>query len=686
MTDVYFRFSPDVLRRLGEELNPTPDAGIVELVKNSYDADARSCRVSLHNTTQTGGSISIRDDGDGMDADTIRDAWLLVGRSSKSASASTRLGRIPAGNKGLGRLAALRLGSSATLITRPRTNPTHQLTLDVDWQRLDKADVVEEVPFRIVTTALPDSVAGTEITLHDVASRLTRLDVKRLARALLLLADPFSEDKRGFLPVLEAPEFQDLATLVERRYFDEADFHLTATLDADGRASARVTDYRGGELFSAGHDDIASNGTRSYEAANASLDFWAFILAGTGFAMRPTTVAEVRQWLQAFGGVHLYHNCLRVNPYGNPGDDWLGLNLRRAQSPEERPSTNTSIGRLAVHGDAHFLVEKTDRSGFVEGETFLELKRFCQDALEWMARRRLEHAEKRRRTQRTRAEVHARRARKELHAALETVPQKARDVLLAAVSTYDKARNREVTGLRREVDLYRTLSTAGITAATFAHESAANPVKVITHATNTIARRGRKVLGSRYEQFLQEPVALVHRSLGALRVLGAFTLSLTEGRKRRRMRVDVHPVILQFIGMFRPFSLEREVDVSPALAPGNPYLRATEASLESMLANFLNNSFCWFERASTPARRVVISTQVNGNTLTMRVQDNGPGISGIALSDIWLPGQTTRPDGTGLGLTIVRDCVADLGGTVEAVAHGILGGAEFVVTLPLLGS
>jgi len=36
-----------ILRRLGEELNPTMDQGVLELVKNSYDADAISCTVTL---------------------------------------------------------------------------------------------------------------------------------------------------------------------------------------------------------------------------------------------------------------------------------------------------------------------------------------------------------------------------------------------------------------------------------------------------------------------------------------------------------------------------------------------------------------------------------------------------------------------------------------------------------------
>src|SRR5205823_3103933 len=110
MSEANLRFSTDILRRLGEELNPSPDQGILELAKNSYDADAIECTVELIGTHSEGGTIRVTDNGNGMDEEAIRDGWLVLGRSSKNASMPTDLGRIPAGNKGLGRLAALRMG------------------------------------------------------------------------------------------------------------------------------------------------------------------------------------------------------------------------------------------------------------------------------------------------------------------------------------------------------------------------------------------------------------------------------------------------------------------------------------------------------------------------------------------------------------------------------------------------
>ena len=55
MSTATFRFSTDILQRLGEELITSLDQGIVELVKNSYDADALKCTIEMLGTDKPGG-------------------------------------------------------------------------------------------------------------------------------------------------------------------------------------------------------------------------------------------------------------------------------------------------------------------------------------------------------------------------------------------------------------------------------------------------------------------------------------------------------------------------------------------------------------------------------------------------------------------------------------------------------
>ena len=156
--------------------------------------------------------------------------------------------------------------------------------------------------------------------------------------------------------------------------------------------------------------------------------------------------------------------------------------------------------------------------------------------------------------------------------------------------------------------------------------------------------------------------------------------------KRRVGRVTIHKTIENVLQIFEPFLVGRDVTVEMDFCDGSPFLQGSEAAIESILTNLLNNGLAAFERAGTTNRRIVFRTRLTDRYVQIAVLDNGPGIDGIAIKDIWLPGQSTEPNGTGLGLTIVRDTVRDLGGSVSAKEVGELGGAEFTVDLPILGA
>ncbi len=682
------KFATSILRRLGEELNTAPDQGLIELIKNAYDADATNCVVELTDIALPTGKVLVSDDGDGMDLEQLKDGWLVLGRSKKNPHEATRLGRIPAGDKGLGRLAAIRMGSKVNVATIPRDNHKTEYSLEIDWSRFDKADLVDAVPLQIVSSSFNEPrKSGTVIAMSALRTQIGRMDIKRLARAMILLADPFGDNPLGFKPILKASAFHDLEKLVENRYFGDAEFHLIAGVDKNGNARAEVTDWRGGKLFEAEHSELRQKlGGKPYLCPNCRFDLWAFILDEPTFATRTTTRTEVQNWLKEFGGVHLYYNGLRVSPYGDVGDDWLGINLMRARSPELRPSTNTAIGRIMIFDTEGRLIQKTDRSGFIENESFQEIKQFAVDALNWMARRRLEEREAKRASARTEAESKSSQTKQTVREQIAKAPAATRKSIEAAFDQYEKAHTKEVVELKKEVQLYRTLSTVGITAAVFAHESANNPLKLIGQSIRTIRTRGKQSLGNKYSDILEKPVERVLRSVEAMRVLGNVTLSLVDHDKRRSSRVDIHKVIKSTADLFSPFLQDHDTRIDFQLDQGEPYLRSSVAAIESIIANLVNNSIVAFERKSPSERIITIRTAVSDNSVELRVLDNGPGIEGISLKDIWLPGQTTKENGTGLGLTIVRDTVIDMGGSVAAVPKGELGGAEVIVSLPTIGA
>ena len=681
-----FRFAPDILRRLGEELNPSLEHGVIELVKNSRDADARNCDVRLSRVTAPGGTIHVSDDGDGMTADELVNGFLLLGRSPKVGRGRTRRGRVLAGSKGLGRLAALRAGSIAEIRTRPRAEPDREHRIILRWCDFDDVAAVEDVDIEIKTLGrAPSATDGTDIHIRGLTGRLGRREVKRLARSLLLLADPFGDDPSDFRTRLETQEFIDLEALVRKKYFDDAEYRLEARVGHDGQAEATVTDWLGQTLYKADHSRLRGK-PEPYGCPPAQFQLWAFILDAKTFQTRNASLGEVREWLAEFGGVMLYVNGIRVPPYGDPGNDWLHLDLRRVQSPEERPSTNTSIGRIRVDEDGGAFTEKTDRSGVIENAAFADLRQMAVDALEWMARERLRTREAQRHKRRSGAAPAERELRTKVESELDRLAEETPSGAEAR-SLFDKyaeSQERAQQAMRDEVQLYRTLSTAGIAAATFAHEFAGGPLKVIRRSVVALRRRLKPILNP-VPRDIAEPIGLVESSTTTLGTFTDGTLSLVDRDKRRVGRIEVHKAITQVADTYGPFIAERKASLELELCDANPYLRSSAAAIESIVVNLLTNALNAVAESKEPFRTIRLSTDAFGDLLMLTVSDNGPGVQHFSTDEIWLPGVTSRPGGSGLGLTIVKDTVVDLGGTVRAVANGRLGGADFEIGLPILG-
>ena len=130
------------------------------------------------------------------------------------------------------------MGELAELFTRPRSEKSVEHILKIDWAKFANADLVEDVPLSISTAPRVERTTnGTDIFIRDLQRRIGRWDVKRLARAMILLADPFGDDDSAFKPRLISSEYSDLEQLVNQRYFTEAEYHLSANI-VKGKVSA----------------------------------------------------------------------------------------------------------------------------------------------------------------------------------------------------------------------------------------------------------------------------------------------------------------------------------------------------------------------------------------------------------------------------------------------------------------
>src|SRR5579862_733640 len=108
---------------LGDQLIRNETVGIVELVKNSYDADASVVEVRIRGTKRSETTqIVIVDNGSGMDREIILGRWFEPATGEKEREKlrrqrSPKYHRLPLGEKGVGRFAAHRLGRQLLLIS-----------------------------------------------------------------------------------------------------------------------------------------------------------------------------------------------------------------------------------------------------------------------------------------------------------------------------------------------------------------------------------------------------------------------------------------------------------------------------------------------------------------------------------------------------------------------------------------
>jgi C4-dicarboxylate-specific signal transduction histidine kinase len=316
----------------------------------------------------------------------------------------------------------------------------------------------------------------------------------------------------------------------------------------------------------------------------------------------------------------------------------------------------------------------------------VELRQFAMDAMEWMADWRLAQAEKKRELAKEVAPREISDAKAKIESILEqSVPESVRTSVNVLIENYDQARERQIRVLRDDLMLYRSLATAGTTSAVFAHETGRR-VTLLKQLANLIAEQTKTLADRLLVQTLATYTRrLVHIS-DALSSFAAVPIKLLAREKRRQGRVDVAEVITNSIEMFSPFLDDAGIEPEYTGEKDGVYIYGTVALLEAAITNLITNTINAFDRedARLEGRRLFIGTMFVDSSIGIQVADNGPGITELSLTEIWLPGKSSTPGGTGLGLTIVKDSISDLGGRIDVRAHGVHGGAEFTIVLPAL--
>ncbi len=397
-----------MLQLLGDELIGSARLAVFELVKNAYDADANEVSVCLDLDSGQEPVITVTDDGEGMTLDVLRSVWLVPGddyrhKQRQSDQRTAKHGRLPLGEKGLGRFAVHKLGNRITLVTRSRNS--NECIVEIDWNELITRTYLDEAPVTIKVRrpkVFRGKNTGTRVEVRQLRTDWSRGEIRRLYNQITSICSPF-EEPSGFKAVLLVPDrnnwiadLPDVSEILDRAIWKFSfrlengrfdwiyEFRQVPGFNLDGRVVEKLGDALQLEMRSG--DDRMKGKVVADEAVFGGIgpvtgEFYVYDRDQEIRRQLPN-IQLLANYLDENGGVRVYRDGIRVYNYGERGDDWLGLDLRRVNVPTRRISNNIILGAIHLSlKESTGLIEKTNREGFVENEACFELRRIVLGVL-----------------------------------------------------------------------------------------------------------------------------------------------------------------------------------------------------------------------------------------------------------------------------------------------------------------
>lgn len=399
-----FEFSPNLITLLGEQLIHDKKIAISELVKNAYDADAGKVEIEIADS-----QIIITDNGCGMDIDTIKNIWLKPGVSSKKMNIRTgdltpKYGRMPIGEKGVGRLGSHKLGSLITLYTRAKNQK--EIYLCIDWNKLEQSASLSDMPPIDISenTDIIQGETGTKIIIEELKEDWTNKDIEILSNDLTNLIAPFSSQDDFNITLKKGNELfhNDLKKQAEK-IKENALFNFNITINngyisqfnyqfkpwlglekVDGREVTNKNDLGLLEaIIGKKNKEISfEKGLEKYKSLKiGEINFSGFIydfdniLFGIQRQMLASEKKPIKDYLKDNGGIRVYRDNFRIFNYGEPGNDFFALDAKRVQRTSGHISSNQILGSIKLkRASSTGLIEKTNREGFINNEDFSALQ------------------------------------------------------------------------------------------------------------------------------------------------------------------------------------------------------------------------------------------------------------------------------------------------------------------------
>jgi signal transduction histidine kinase len=420
-----------LLLQLGDKLIRNENIALLELIKNSYDADSRKVTVKLINVESTKeGIIDVIDDGEGMNMNIIENVWLEPGSDYKEQLfkkniRTPRFNRLPIGEKGIGRFGVHKLGYEIELISRMQD--FNEVVVKIDWKKFGQKKYLKDSEFEVYENTEPEyfkrNRTGTRIRITSLRTAWDKRMIRDLYKSVFSLQSPFKRSGNFDVDlVLSTPDFiADLPSLESIKHFalfyfksklegtriSTFEYHFTPWQELYKIMPRTVTQEADIVLDNETLVERISGGKNKFRIIDLEKNYsdeklnekkiGPIEIEGYIFD-REKSILELynypglnllKEYLDEQGGVRVYREGIRINEYGEPGNDWLNLDSRRVNEPTRKISNNIILSIIDLKREcSKALEEKTNREGFIENEAFHDFRAAILHVLQLVERLR----------------------------------------------------------------------------------------------------------------------------------------------------------------------------------------------------------------------------------------------------------------------------------------------------------
>src|ERR1044072_197159 len=733
---------------LGDHLIASKWVDVIELVKNSYDADAEKVSVRFVDFDEAGKDpfIEIEDDGDGMNLHIIREVWMKpatpykLNQKKSKTNRFTNKCRLMQGDKGVGRFAIYKLGNHVEIFTKTETTEEVQLTLnfreyaqkdefsdeEIQHRYLDEIENQWKVNEDPICITNPEG-KGTLIRISDLRNSWTFSDLERLEVAFQRMIPPVIPNfekviSRDFdVQLLWNDRLYPKSLMSFEKVIELAPFSMRGSITDSGVLSYTYNHNKREVQEDVDLFDITE--IKSHDVWNLRVFKEQFLEESNGakrlgqIKLRKRTndeeivtkskwrvrrrpqVGEFLFFCYAFewgknkldlsapqeafikdNSVYLYRDFTRVYPFGEKGIDWLMLSELRAEDRAARYfSYNDLIGFVFISQEQKpRLPDAADREGLMNVDgAYDDFVALLQAALKVMKdhvsldRRR---DELRREKAFTTASQKFQKAFKELKAELDKTTV---ENTLFKAQRFFKATQDLIDQYKEKLAVVQELAGVGMAVEKSSHDIFVLLRNMIQNAEDVIKRFAKgKLSPTNLEQFLsdlKENLEFLHQEIQILQPL--FRIA----RKVIR-EVSVKDAVQR---VERYYQRELRFNINFKIEGEDIIVSTNLGLMMQVFINLLDNAVYWLNQKKGGKRSIIVRIDhINRNVI---FADDGPGVSEELADIVFSEFYTTKAEGRGLGLYIVRELLDRIGATISVITIDglkLLPGANFLIQFP----